>query len=417
MKIKERTVLIFYSPWATNTGTVADHLSSFADFSKFRVLYANAVNSAPCDFDLECVDAVLVHYSVRLIHPNFLSEEIAQNIERFSGPKFLFIQDEYENMDQTAAWIQRLKFDVIFTCVPDKFIQRVYPPEKFPGVKFVNNLTGYIPDSLGALSSSSPMADRKIVVGYRGRALHPVFGRLAWEKQQIGFEFRKRAEGANIKVDIEWSEESRIYGDRWPLFISSCRAVLVTESGSNVFQPDRSLMKKIDAALEDRPQLSFDEIEEQFLRGIDGALAQMEQISPRVFEAIALRTGLVGYEGEYSGILKPWRHYIPLKRDFSNFNEVVDYLSDDRFMIELVETSYGDIVASRKYSYSTFVNWVDSIVEDRIRHSPAKPVPKFKWWIRNRPSLRPAAPPLQRPFVRKAVSAFRQLRAAVEGNV
>ena len=47
-------------------------------------------------------------------------------------------------------------------------------------------------------------------------------------------------------------------------------------------------------------------------------------ITPRSFEAIAMKTVQVMYPGKYSGILEPWRHYIPINRDFSNLNEVID---------------------------------------------------------------------------------------------
>ena len=42
-------------------------------------------------------------------------------------------------------------------------------------------------------------------------------------------------------------------------------------------------------------------------------------ISPRHFEAAAFRICQVLFEGEYSGVLQPMVHYVPLKKDFSNF--------------------------------------------------------------------------------------------------
>ena len=54
------------------------------------------------------------------------------------------------------------------------------------------------------------------------------------------------------------------------------------------------------------------------------------QISPRHFEAAATRTLQILYEGEYSGILKPHRHFLPLRRDLSNLGDVVDAIRDER---------------------------------------------------------------------------------------
>ena len=58
----------------------------------------------------------------------------------------------------------------------------------------------------------------------------------------------------------------------------------------------------------------------------------MNQISPRVFEAIALRTALVLFEGEYSGIIAPGVHYIPLKKNLSNLDDVLSLLGDDEYL-------------------------------------------------------------------------------------
>ena len=50
-------------------------------------------------------------------------------------------------------------------------------------------------------------------------------------------------------------------------------------------------------------------------------------ISPRHFEAAAFRICQVLFEGRYSGVLEPMVHYIPLKKDFSNIDEVIRRIS------------------------------------------------------------------------------------------
>ena len=51
-------------------------------------------------------------------------------------------------------------------------------------------------------------------------------------------------------------------------------------------------------------------------------------ISPRHFEAAAFRICQVMFEGEYSDVLRPMVHYVPLKKDFSNFDQVVELITD-----------------------------------------------------------------------------------------
>src|SRR5262249_12503824 len=64
-------------------------------------------------------------------------------------------------------------------------------------------------------------------------------------------------------------------------------------------------------------------------------------------------------EGEYSGVLEPDRHYIPLKRDFSNLDEVLDKLRDRHLVDEMVERAFNDIYLSGQYSYRAFAHQIE----------------------------------------------------------
>ena len=88
----------------------------------------------------------------------------------------------------------------------------------------------------------------------------------------------------------------------------------------------------------------------------------LKAISPRIFEAGMCDTGLVLVEGYYNGILKPHVHYIELKEDFSNIDEVIEDIKDEKLRQELVSNVRRDIIDSGKYSYQKFV-------EDVLQHS------------------------------------------------
>ena len=63
-------------------------------------------------------------------------------------------------------------------------------------------------------------------------------------------------------------------------------------------------------------------------------------------------------EGQYNGILKPDRHYLELKRDFSNLDEVLVRVKRDQERQEMVSRAYRDIVESGLYTYQSFVELV-----------------------------------------------------------
>src|SRR4029077_6259139 len=77
------------------------------------------------------------------------------------------------------------------------------------------------------------------------------------------------------------------------------------------------------------------------------------------FEAAAFRVCQILFEGKYSGILQPMVHYIPLKKDFSNFVDVIRLFSDASVRRELTDNAYRDLIASGKYSYQKFIQEFD----------------------------------------------------------
>jgi hypothetical protein len=87
-----------------------------------------------------------------------------------------------------------------------------------------------------------------------------------------------------------------------------------------------------------------------------------------LLEAIALRTALVLFPGEYAGILQPWQHYIPLERDFSNAAEVVGALKNDALLQQMVDRTYREIAVSGELSYRTFASRFDVAVDLTLQH-------------------------------------------------
>lgn len=350
-------ILILYNSTETYTQAVFEHLSSFSRYSHHTAHFAHISKTSKCNIDLSFYDALLIHYSVRLP-----LDQISQTWELafacYKGFKGLFIQDEYEHTKRTWHWINRLKVDVVFTCVPERNIKKIYPNHLFENTKFVNVLTGYVPHCLKELKNDLPPSQRKKTLVYRGRSLPVHYGQLGREKQSIGQMVRSYAERHGHYVDIDWREEARIYGENWYDFLSSGRATLGTESGSNVFDWDGDLKSRIHDARIKYPNMSDCELLQHL--GIVDEPDLMNQISPRLFEAIALRTVLVLYKGNYSGLLRPNEHYIPLERDGSNLSEVFDKLADGAALDEMAARAHKDVIDADIASYKHFVAAVEA---------------------------------------------------------
>lgn len=350
-------ILIIYSSTTTYTSTVFEHLNSFAHHSRHRIFYCDQDKALPIDIQWYDYDAIVLHYSVRLPFDH-ISDSTAKALTRYTGLKILFIQDEYDHTYRTWYWIKKLGIQLVFTVVPQEGIESVYPSEEFPGVRFVSNLTGYVPEALPEDGTILPPSKRELIVGYRGRQLPIRYGQLGQEKSEIGRMVKQYCKSKGIRHNIDWTEDARIYGQKWYEFMSSCRATLGTESGSNVFDWDGTLASRIEAFRHSKRNATDEEIYRAVIEPLE-VPGIMNQVSPRIFEAITFRTVLVLYEGNYSDVVMPERHFIPLKKDGSNLEEVFALLQNGKLVDEMAERAYQDIIASGKYSYQAFVRMVD----------------------------------------------------------
>lgn len=350
-------ILLLYHSSQTYTNTVFEHVNAFATHSSHRYFFCHHDQSQAFDIDLSRFDAVVIHYCLRLPYDQ-ISEQAAQRLAAFGGLKALFIQDEYEHTHRAWHWIRRLGIQLVFTVVPEANIARVYPPSEFPGVRFVSNLTGYVSQEEAAVAQVPPPSTRPLLVGYRGRPLPLRYGQLGHEKVEVGRLVKAYCQRNGLAHDIAWSEESRIYGPAWPIFVGSCRSMLGSESGSNVFDWDGTLSAELEAYKQQHPGAREQELYEAVVAGHEMP-GLMNQVSPRVFEAISLRTVLVLFEGTYSGVVEPGRHYIPLRKDGGNLDEVFRLLQDGAFVDRMAEQAWSDVVASGAYSFARFVQWTD----------------------------------------------------------
>ncbi len=375
---RRKRVLVTYSASATHVQTTADYLLSLSRHLDAEVRYLHVTHDAIPDFDFSDYDAIFQSYCARWPFKGYVSAFYSDSLARFSGLKILAVQDEYDRTDMLKDAILRHGFDVVLTCVPTDQIEKVYPHQEFPNTEFVQVLTGYVPEDISDLERYAlPLEDRKTLIGYRGRDIGGRYGRLAWDKLEIGRRVREACEARGLPVDIDWTDQSRIYGKDWFKFLGSCRATLGTESGSNVFDFDGRIETQFRELTEQRGRApSYDEFL-PLVRAKDESM-DMGQVSPKVFEAIAVRTPLVLMRGRYSGVVEADKHYIPLELDYSNLDSVLARLQDLPALKAMTERAYENVVASGRFGYPAFVHLVDTILERKLEEKRKfAPVAKF----------------------------------------
>lgn len=371
-------MLVAYSMTATHVQTTLDYLLQLKAHLGFDTEFVHVTHDAVMAFDLQGYDVVFHNYCARLCFDGYVSKSYTDALRRFRGIKVLAVQDEYDRTNLLKAAIKDLKFDIVLTCVPQSQLEHVYPHDEFPGVDFITVFTGYVPDSLaGDGLRSKPIEERPIFIGYRGRDIGGRYGRLGFDKFEIGRRMKAECDARGIVTDIAMDEASRIYGTAWFDFVGNCRAMLGTESGSNVFDFDGSIEEKYKAmagANGGHPP-SY----EEFIDVVAEREREMNmgQISPRVFECAALRTPMVLFPGYYSDMVEPGTHYILLEKNFSNVEEVLWRLRDPARLEAMAERTYQHLIASGEFSYRAFCQRVRQRIDAKRAAKANVPVERM----------------------------------------
>jgi hypothetical protein len=373
-------LLLYHDRLSPDASTVLEHVRSFK-LSQFHVSTVNTFWGFPKALASLRFDVLVLHYSLFGVANYCLDDQFLDYLDRSaSSYKIAFFQDEYQFCQQRFAFIDRYKIESVYTLLEPRYFKDVYL--KYTNVSQVtNNIPGYVSDNLIAVSGRMFLPDEKrsIDIGYRGRKLPHYMGRGAREKYDIAIAFTERAKDLGFKLDIQAHEHGRLYGSHWQKFMANCRATLGVEAGVSIYDLDyEAYSTYCRAVLGQDAEPPGPKWYSQFVRlaakeeAIDAGeladklLAKWENnipyrtISPRHFEAAAFRTCQILFEGNYSGIMQPFKHYIPLKKDFSNFDEVISIFKNKRERQEITENAYSDLIASKQYSYKVFIAKVDA---------------------------------------------------------
>jgi hypothetical protein len=351
--------------WFRDAATILEHVGSFERRSKFGVHAVSTDGPMPAEVARLDFRLVIVHYSVFGGGMYQLSEDHLRFLRSSRGHKVLFAQDENRFCGHRFWFMDEVGFDSIFTLLEPPQFERVYGANT--GVSHIHtNLPGYVSQTMldKAERFAVPDAERPVDVGYRGRPIPAHSGRGAQEKAGIGRRFEELAAGSGLKLDILVGEEDRLYGDDWYRFMASCRAMLGVESGVSAFDLDDAVIDEYERVLAARGEVSVDDLK---TLPAHEDLVYYRTISPRHFEAAAFRVCQVLFEGRYSGLMEPDVHYIALRKDYSNIEDVLRRLRDPAVRREITDNAHRDLIASGRHTYRRFIEDFDrAMIEEGV---------------------------------------------------
>jgi hypothetical protein len=352
--------------------TVQDHLYCFRRYSEHRCYYFNMLTlgkpwyqKPPRFIQRTKFDLVIFHLNqLNIQWPPYTFEKFEKQagfFEKMQAVKVALAQDEFYKTTALENFIKRYSVDFVFSLAAESEWQKIYPSIDFTKVKFFRALPGYLDEKrLGKIKRlAKSELDRPITIGYRAvkeQNMHWL-GRHGFTKFEIADLFKKNAGKFGIATDISTSAKDVLLGNAWFRFLLHSKYVVATEGGASILDHDGSLRERAEAYFAQHPQASFEEVERACFPGRDDEL-NYKAISPKHLEACATQTCQILVEGEYNGILKPGVHYMELKHDFSNINQVLSDVKQDHLRDRITNRAFEDIVESGAYTYSTFVHWV-----------------------------------------------------------
>lgn len=373
-------VLVVYAAYTTRANLL-DSLYSLRRFTHHRVAYLNIAARRIPGF------VARLPWDVIVFHTLFFSRKFEREqqlvlfdraIALATNParKVLTPQDEFVNSDIVCDFARRIGAHTICSVQPTTAWPAVYGALDGSGIRLHSILTGYLDrDRIAACARFlAPGHERPIDVGYRtiGKPV-PWFGRHGFLKQTIAQAFAPALAAAGLRHDISTEDRDALAGSAWYDFLGRCRYTLGVEGGTSILDQDGSIRRRSDAYLREHPDADFEQVEAAAFPGVDGSFAGYA-VSPRHLEACMTGTCQILTEGEYSGVLQPDVHYIPVAKDLSNVDAVVRQLGDETLRRHIVDNAYRDIVLSGRYSIDRYPRAVVGDADARARGRAAEAV-------------------------------------------
>lgn len=361
-------LLLYHQKPRPQRKAISGHLEAFGKFAdQHRISYWNIAYGLPPGLGRAGFDAILFHFTFFLPNINQPFTGMFRKWEKLKSVrvyKAALVQDEYVNTQYLCDFFREFGISEIFTCLPESLHQVVYPSGQ-TGIRHYHTvLTGYIDEEM--LRSYSqyalPHSQRPLDIAYRARKMPynlGFFGTFKWRLTEV---FQKATRDLGLRTDLSNDPNKFIFGDGWYRFVGSTRTMLGCEGGSSLHDPDGSIRRCCEKYLLTNPEATFEQVRDHCFAGQEGDFPYYA-LSPRHFEAAVSKTCQVLVEGEYNGIFQPNLHYIPVSKDWSNLDEVLTKIADVDYCEKMAERAFSDIVASGKYTYEKFVQFVLGMLE------------------------------------------------------
>ena len=294
---------------------------------------------------LASVDAIILLHSV-FSNTCKLTGRLFDAVCKRNTPKIYFIGNEYKNMPEKMAFCDALKLTLLITQSDSRAVHKLYQDRLGCDISWLP-YTGLDED---LFSPGCPLSDRPINLGYRSFDSPRYLGHD--ERYQLASFFKKTAPKFGLTPDISLDPNDRFDELAWADFLKQCKGQLGSEAGGDFFDlTDETRLKVIDY-LTQNPNASMSDLHNNIFQHCKDPIP-LRVISGRNIEAAGTKTVQILFEGHYNGYFTPDEHYIPLKKDFSNSDEVFAKFQDESYCQRITNNACN--LAHQELTYRRFL--------------------------------------------------------------
>lgn len=301
-------------------------------------------------------DAIVFLHSVFSNSCHLVASDIAL-FRKMKPLKVFFIGNEYKLIPEKMRLCEDLAIDLLISQSNSQRVHDLYRERLGCKVGFMPN-TGFDPK---VFKPVIPFKKRPIDIGYR--SLHSPLYLGHDERKEISEFFTHLCKEKGLKSDISLDPSDRLGVGAWAAFLDRCKAQIGTEAGGDYFELNDESRLKINAYCRSHSDATIEDINQLFFKDYKNAVP-IRIISGRNVEAAATGTIQILFEGEYGGFLKPDEHYIALKKDFSNIEEVFSKFGDEYYCIRVIDNARQ--LALEQFTYDKLLDRFCSILRSDL---------------------------------------------------
>lgn len=301
-------------------------------------------------------DLIVILHSVFSNSCN-LPQILIESLSKTNIPKVYFVGNEYKLIHEKIQFSKRIHLSLFISMNPNKEAHKLL--ENAIGCK-----VSCIPSSglnQSVFYPKKDYADREIDIGYRSD--EPAFYLGHNERREINDFFKDYCDSHGLKSDISLDSKDRFDQTGYSDFLNNCKGQIGTEAGGAYFELDDRTRKKVNIYVTEKPDTKFEEIYDKFFKDYKNNVT-VWTISGRHVEAAACKSVQILFEGYYNGYFKPDIHYISLKKNFSNIDEVMRKFKDTEFSLQIAENAYN--MVQEEFPYEKLIDKFYDLVIDFV---------------------------------------------------